>query len=89
MIDYLNFGPFEYCISICSVFKWFWYSDIQYSGVCYSDPQCTYSEFKARAFFCVFRSDVLFTANFALAEGQQDTVFYEKGVALIASATLS
>ena len=36
-----------------------------------------------------FRSDVLFTANFALAEGQQETVFYEKGVALIASATLS
>ncbi len=35
------------------------------------------------------RSDVLFTANFALAEGQQETVFYEKGVALIASATLS
>lgn len=35
------------------------------------------------------RSDVLFTANFALAEGQLETVFFEKGVALIASATLS
>lgn len=36
-----------------------------------------------------FRSDVLFTASFSLASGQEETTFYEKGVALIASATLS
>ena len=35
------------------------------------------------------RSDVLFTANFAVAHDQQEQVYYERGVALIASTTLN
>ena len=35
------------------------------------------------------RTDVLFTANFAMAPDQQEQVYYERGVALIASTTLN
>ena len=35
------------------------------------------------------RSDVLFTANFAVSEGENEQVYYERGVALIASTTLN
>ena len=35
------------------------------------------------------RTDVLFTANFAMAPDQHEQVYYERGVALIASTTLN
>ena len=35
------------------------------------------------------RSDVLFTANFAVAPDQNEPAYYERGVALIASTTLN
>ena len=35
------------------------------------------------------RSDVLFTANFSVAHDQEEQVYYERGVALIASTTLN
>ena len=35
------------------------------------------------------RTDVLFTANFAMAPDQQEQMYYERGVALIASTTLN
>lgn len=35
------------------------------------------------------RSDVLFTANFAVAQDQDELIYYEKGVALIASTSLN
>ena len=35
------------------------------------------------------RSDVLFTADFALSQGENEQVYYERGVALIASTTLN
>ena len=35
------------------------------------------------------RTDVLFTANFAVALDQEEQVYYERGVALIASTTLN
>ena len=35
------------------------------------------------------RTDVLFTANFAVAQDQKEQVYYERGVALIASTTLN
>ena len=35
------------------------------------------------------RTDVLFTAHFAVAHDQQEQTYYERGVALIASTTLN
>ena len=35
------------------------------------------------------RSDVLFTADFAVSQGENEQVYYERGVALIASTTLN
>ena len=35
------------------------------------------------------RSDVLFTANFAVSQGKNEQDYYERGVALIASTTLN